>query len=344
MEFVGVGDLHADKMDGLVENANDKIVDSVRRGPFKYAQDNGIKHVLFYGDLCEKARMSYEAQVALYQLFLDPKYEDLVLHFILGNHDFAENGSHSLEVLKVMANLMGKRLRVYTDRTLVKLDGRKFNMMPHPVLETRRDCLNVGHFEMKNSFRDNGRQIDHGFTTPHSCVVGHLHTMHRVRRAHYSGTLYQTNFGESLPKYFHRVRYEDDDPYSVEVENVPFDPPWKLVNLEIRAESDLKKIKKSPDILYKLFVHEGIDLDIAEVLGQHPNVVRHNKFKNKKELQQLIENEWDFDSDSFENNIDTKDVVTEYLRSKAKLSNKEIKRAHTLFDRIIKKREPVTEE
>lgn len=337
MRFVGVGDLHVDKMDGIIEDANDKIVSSVRRGPFHYAQENGIEHVIFYGDLCEKARMSYEGQVALYQLFLDKKYEDLTLHFILGNHDFAENGAHSLEVLKVMANLMDKRLKVYTEKSLVRIGGRKFNMMPHPVLETRRDCMNVGHFEMKNSFRDNGRQIDHGFTTPHKCVVGHLHTNHIVRRAHYSGTLYQTNFGESLPKFFHHVTYEDSDPYAAEVENVPFDPPWKLINLQIKTESDLKKIEKSKDILYKLFVHEGVDLDMGDVMGTHPNVVRHNKFKTKKELKELIENEWDFDSNSLENNIDTREVVTDYLRTKAKLSNKEIERAHAMFDRIIKR-------
>lgn len=343
MEYVGVGDLHVDKMDGLVDDANTKIVDCIRRGPIKHAREAGVRHIIFYGDLAEKYRMSYEAQVALYELFLGKECEEFVLHFILGNHDFAENGAHSLEVLKVLANLMGKRLRVYTEQTLVKLEGRKFNMMPHPVLVTRRDCLNIGHFEMKNSFRDNGRQIDHGFTTPHKCCVGHLHTNHKVRRAHYSGTLYQTNFGESLPKFFHHVRYEDDDPYSVEVENVRVEPTWKLVNLEVRTESDLKKIERSEDVLYKLFVHEGLDLDMGEVMAAHTNVVRHNRFKTKKELQELVENEWDFDSNSFENNIDTRDVVTDYLRKNAKLNDKEIKRAHKLFDSIIN-RQPVTEE
>jgi DNA repair exonuclease SbcCD nuclease subunit len=343
MEYIGIGDLHYDKMDGLVENANDKISASIRK-VFKYAVENGVRHVIFYGDLCERYRMSYEAQVSFYQIALDPKYEDLVIHAILGNHDFAETGAHSLEVLKVLANLMDKRLRVYTEQKLVKLDGKKFNMMPHPVLETRRDCLNIGHFEMKNSFRDNGRQIGHGFTTAHKCCVGHLHTNHRVRRAHYSGTLYQTNFGESLPKFFHHVRYEDDDPYSVGVESVPFDPPWKLINLQVKSESDLKAIEDDENVLYKLFVHEGLDLDIGDVMAEHPNVVRHNRFANKKELQELIQNEWDFESDSFDNNFDTKDVVGDYLREKARLKPKEVKRAFSMLDRIVQKQPATTQE
>ena len=334
MEFIGVGDLHLDKMDGLIQDANAKIVKSVRK-TFKYAVENGIKHVIFYGDLGEKYRLSYEAQVALYGLCLDQRWKDLILHFILGNHDFAETGAHSLEVLKVVSGLTGDRVRVYLDQTKIKLEGRKFNMMPHPVLTTRRDSLNVGHFEMKNSFRDNGRQIDHGFTTPHACVVGHLHTMHRVRRAHYSGTLYQTNFGESLPKYFHHVKYDDEDPYSAEVTNVPFEPPWKLLNLEVRTTSDLDKIVSDENTLYKLFVHEGLELDIGDVMGTYPNVVRHNQFKNKAELKELIENEWDFESASFVNNLDTQEVVSEYLKTKSKLSNKEVKRAFELFGKIV---------
>lgn len=343
MELVGIGDLHGDKMDGLIADANDKIIRSVRKC-FKYATEHGVRDVLFYGDLCEKSRMSYEFQVALYTLLLDPKWRGLKLHFILGNHDFQENGSHSLEVLKVVSNLTTEHIRVYTDQTLVKIGGRKFNMMPHPVLETRRDCLNIGHFEMKNSYRDNGRQIDHGFTTPHKCCVGHLHTNHKVRRAYYSGTLYQTNFGESLPKYFHHVRYEDDDPYAAEVENVPFEPPWKLLNLEVQHEDDLKSIERDENVLYKLFIHEGLDLDIADVMSEYPNVVRHNKFKNKQDLKELIENEWDFESASMTNNVDTKEVVAEYMREKSRLSKPEIKRAFKLFKSIVNRAAATVEE
>ena len=324
-------------MDGMVTDANDKIVASVRRGPFKFAQENGIRHVIFYGDLCERYRMTYEGQVALYQLFLDPKYNDLILHFILGNHDFSENGSHSLEVLKVVSSLTSNHVRVYTDKKKVKLEGRKFNMMPHPVLKTRRDSMNVGHFEMKNSFRDNGRQIDHGFTTPHKCCVGHLHTNHIVRRAHFSGTLYQTSFGESLPKFFHHVVYEDEDPYAAEVNNIPFEPPWKLINLEVNTESDLKKIEKDSDSLYKLFIAEGLDLDMVEVTSEYPNVVRHNRFKNKEELRELIENEWDFESSSLVNNIDTEDVVGKYLQQKEHLTKDEVKRAFKVLNRVAQK-------
>lgn len=336
MQYIGFGDLHFDKLDGLIEDVNGKIAKSIRR-VLNYALDHGVRTILQYGDVCDRPVMSYAAHKTLMKIVMAKKYKDLDFHFILGNHDFAENGSNSLELIETFANLSERNFKVYTSPEVVKLEGRKFHMMPHPCVETLREAMNIGHFEVNGSYRDNGRKVDHGVQTKHMGCFGHLHTPHRVKKIHFSGTLYQTNFGESLPKSFHHVTYDDEDPYSAEVLDIPFEPEWKLLNVNVESESDLKVIVDDPNVLYKLFIIEGLDLDLGDVLAQHPNIVRHNKFKNKADLKELIENEWDFSQESFVNNVDTQEVVESYLAKKAKLSKKEIKRAFLKLDEITKR-------
>jgi DNA repair exonuclease SbcCD nuclease subunit len=337
VNFIGIGDLHFDKLDGLIVDCNAKIIKSLKR-VIKYAREQGVRTIIQYGDVGDKTLLSYPAQIALYEFLLQEKLRDLEFHFVLGNHDFAENGVHSLQVLDTVSRLTTNNIKVYTTMEMVELEGRKFNMMPHPFKDFKREALNVAHLELANSYRDNGRMVDHGLRTKHAAVLGHLHTMHKVRRAHYSGTLYQTNFGESLPKSFHHVQYDDDDPYSIEVTNVPFEPPWKLLNLKVNTEDDLEQIESDPDVLYKLFVKEGVDLDMMDVMREHPNVVRSNKFKNNKELKELVEQEWDFEAGSMINMVDTREVLTDYLTNKAKLSKKEVKRSFHILDRITNRK------
>lgn len=321
-------------MNGLIEDANGKIIRSIKR-VLKYARDNGVRTIIQYGDIADKPELSYDAQRVLYSLFLSKACKEFDFHFIPGNHDFAETGIHSLTILETISKLTTKNIKVYSSMEEVELEGRRFNMMPHPFTEFKRESLNVAHLELKGSFRDNGRMVDHGLKTKHAAVIGHLHTCHRIKRAHFSGTLYQTNFGESLPKSFHHVKYEDDDPYSIEVTNVPFEPPWKLINLEIETESDLSQIEEDPDTLYKLFVKEGLDLDLMDVMRDHPNVVRHNKFKNKKELKELIEEEWEFEQGSLADGASDRELVTEYLMTKQKLSESEVKRGFKRLNKLL---------
>jgi hypothetical protein len=318
-EVITVGDLHGDKLDSLIPGANQLIGKCVRR-TFKYALEHGVQTVIFKGDVCDKPKMSQDFQCALIEVLFDPKYEDLDKHFILGNHDFAEDGSYSMRWLEVLADTMGlKNLHVYSKPTVVDIDGVPFNMLPHPYTDTERDKVNVIHFEVAGSTRDNGRAIDEGPKNKHFCLAGHLHTPHRVRNTFYSGTLYQTNFGESMPKFFHHATIASASDF--EVKQVPFKPPWELNNLIVSSMDDLKEIKKESHVLYKLFVKDGADIDINLVLQKHPNVVRHNSFKSKKDLQQQIEEAWEFDASLFDadttvNVIDEEAVIGEQLAAK----------------------------
>jgi hypothetical protein len=298
MECIGIGDLHLGKLDNIIPNASELIVNSVAK-VFNYALEAGVRTIIFYGDVGDKPRLSYESHIALFGLLAVKKYRDLDLHFILGNHDFAEDGTHSLQVLEsACAWARTSNLIVHTKQELIDIDGAPFNFLPYPFTNTRKDKVNVGHFEVSGSMRDNGRSISEGIDTKHRTLMGHLHTKHRVRNTYYSGTLYQTNFGESLPKFFHHVKLPKGAPLSeLDVECVKFKPPWKLINETITTKNDLQALDHEPLNLYKLFIKEGLDLDINQVLSDYPNVVRHNVFRNKKDLETLITREWDFDAE-----------------------------------------------
>ena len=83
MEYIGIGDLHLDKLDNLIEDVNAKIMKSIRR-VLNYALENGVKYVLFYGDICDSTIMSYDAQCAFVETILAKKYRELDIHIIPG--------------------------------------------------------------------------------------------------------------------------------------------------------------------------------------------------------------------------------------------------------------------
>lgn len=338
MEAIGLGDLHLGKLDSLIPDVNKLITRAISK-VFDYALENGVTNIIQYGDVGDKPRLSYDSQVALYGLLGKRKYRGLRLHFILGNHDFSEDGTHTLQVLDTVCKWAGtENVKVFTKQEQLAIEGVPFNFLPYPFNETKKTHINVGHFEVSGSLRDNGRRIDDGINTKHYSLMGHLHTKHKVRNTHYSGTLYQTNFGESLPKYFHHVKLPEGAPLAeLEVENVKFSSPWRLLNETINSVQDLERLETDPKTLYKLFLKEGLDVDINQVLTSHPNVIRHNTFKNKKDLETLITREWDFDTDVLTeaSPFDEIEVIKEFM-SKKGLKKSQVSRGLEILGKVRK--------
>jgi hypothetical protein len=297
VEFIGVGDLHFDKLTNLVPSANRWVRDELCTA-LDWALRNGVNKVMQYGDVCERAVMSYDAHLQLWKALFDRKYRDMEFHFILGNHDVSEKGVHSMQLLEKFAQEHRKNLHVYTEPQTVKLDGVPIRMLPWPCVETVEDQLNVFHSQVKGATGDNGHAVRSDLESDHLILSGHLHTPHKVRNTHFSGTLYQTNFGESLPKSFHHVvARKSGSSVKAVVKSVPHDPRLKLINLEVYSRKDLTKIDKNPRHLYKLFVQSGVDLDPKDL--ELENVVRMNVFTTKGELREMqLEQEMDEHADA----------------------------------------------
>jgi hypothetical protein len=279
MQAVGIGDLHltsARGVGGLASYIKDPD-QMVKREVFrvlKWARKRGIKRCFLYGDVCEGPRMSYEAMHALLEIL----NQDFEFHIILGNHDlFAEDPTlgHSLELIE---KFKLPNVRIYTEPTIVKLDGHKVQFLPWPHMDFDKNCLNVAHNDVKGARMDSGRPISKGSESKAPAVVGHIHTKQRVRNSYFSGTLYQTDFGQGPDKAFHHIEYDE----GWVINDIPFEPEYRLHTVEARTRKDLRKVPRSEKDLVKLILIDGCQISAADTAGI--NVVVTKTANNAQEL------------------------------------------------------------
>lgn len=287
VEFIGIGDLHLTDEKGhgglakYIEQPDAYVMSEVQR-VITYAKKNHVEHIVFYGDLCENPRMSYDAHLAF--LACIRRNKDLKFMAYLGNHDkFAKSSSegHSLQLIEACKL---KNLTIITEDQYYDIDGHKVKVCPWPSTAFDPKTLNLGHIEVQGSKLDSGRRIDNDELPKSRAVIcmGHLHTNHKVRNTYYSGTLYQTNFGEQPEKYFHHVRFSSVDDF--EIESVSFKPKYTLHNCVIETAEDIKALPTSEFDLVKIVVKDGADV----VVPSRPNIVINKTFKTKEDLTQIL--------------------------------------------------------
>lgn len=296
-----------------------------------WAVRHGVPFVFIKGDICDTSRLTYEAQLVLLDFFhrWDGK---LSFHIILGNHDFDEVGVHSLEAFERMYSKYGwfKSIHIYAEPAQKVLDGVVVNFLPYPYkerLKGKKPSVNVAHFEVNGSIRDNGGRInndveleDNGDTW----LMGHLHTPNIMKNVFYSGTLYQLNFGESLPKGFNHCQFKYKNGKLIrKITFIENDPMFKLINLVVESKLDFKKLTKNPLHLYKLFIKNNVHLPDS-LLEEYPNIVMTNGYKSKEELDVIMNEsivEFNQELESFK----ITDGLMEFLSTR--LDKKQMKRA-----------------
>src|SRR3990170_775904 len=132
MEIIGVGDLHLDKLSKIFPDDHADVVIREFNKVIKHARDHSIKYIVQYGDACETPFMSRESRRALYRVLSENN--DIKFIFILGNHDWGEEGIHSLDELSLLCDL-GKfdNVKVVTKSTVISIEGVPLHLMPYPV-------------------------------------------------------------------------------------------------------------------------------------------------------------------------------------------------------------------
>lgn len=333
LEGIAIGDLHFDKLKTLFpDNHVQRVVSEIRK-PLRYALDKGIVNVFFLGDVCETSRLSYESLCGLIELIseFDGK---LNMYWILGNHDFDEHGVHSLQPLVTMFKCgLFKTTHIFDKPTKKLIDGIKVNFSSYPSTQEYKDAVNVGHFEVSGSTRDNGTRITKGHAVKFHWLMGHLHTPHSVGNVHYAGTLYQLNFGESLPKGFiHFKYYMKNGKLKSNISRIKNEPKFKLVNKVIETSKDFKSIEKDPDILYKLFINVGVEVP-PSLMEDFPNIVKHDGFSNKKELSALQKDAFiELENQEVEE-VSEEEYIKAFLKNKGR-DKTQIKRGLKLLSQI----------
>lgn len=293
-EFIFIGDLHFDKLkkhfglEGLVKQVVE--IEKV----FTYAKTNGVRNLIFLGDICENVRLSVEAEFALLNMLRRTQDYKFNVHIILGNHDFAENNIHSLTLFSEICTFFIKNVKVYDSITDVEIDDIPFRFCPYPFTTGKSNAVNIGHFEVSGSTRDNGKVIKtaHDVRSKHQWVMGHLHTPHDIDNVHYVGTLYQTNFGEKNKKFFtHSTIEYEEGVLSIRHKRVRNTPAFEFINLIIEDESDLNLIEDDENKLYKLFINDGVDISDENLVG-FQNIVDIKGYQTKQELKALQEEDF----------------------------------------------------
>lgn len=343
MSFIGVaiGDLHLDKLTKYWPNANAMQLASAR-GVIRSAKRRGASRAFYLGDLAEgirdntgnAMRLSEPAQCLLLSHFMEMDKE-IESHVILGNHDWASEGSHSLSMfIEMQKHGVFKQTFFYPELDKVKIDGRKIAMMPYPNVEPPNGCeLGFAHYEVSGAVGDNGRAVHSQDEFEWSCPIiqGHLHTHQRVRNHYYPGTLYQTSFGENEDKGYGMFHMGNKFQYKW----VRNETPFKLVNLRINKREDFKQLVSDELTLFKLFVHEDVRVP-DDLLMKYPNIVNRLAFANEEEAVALEHDE--FNSENQRIDLDDLSVLPDYLESKGG-TKKQVERAVQIVEdfRVSKK-------
>ena len=335
-EFICIGDLHlttSNAKGGLrgglsayVKNHDEFVIDLIKDQPLRYAAKRGIKNIFLLGDLCEHTRLSYEGQLSLMSLL---KIDRFHFHIILGNHDlFGADPTlgHSLQIIKAM-NM--KNVSIYEDVSDVDLDGAPVRFLSWPNNKFSKSRLNVAHIDVKGARSDSGRIFDKDDLPASNAVavIGHIHTNQKVRNTHYTGTLYQTTFGESENKFFHHVIYEDG---IFEIENIAVKPVYRLHTIEVSNKKDLRDIPSSPNDLVKLILLPGCSITAADYA--HLNVQRVRATSTDRDV--ALARVEDLTNGGSEISISTNEFFSEWLRNQS--APKELKkRAYKLRSVIL---------
>lgn len=251
---------------------------------YRYAIDNGIKHIFVPGDISDTPDMPWEVYIQLV-LFLK-KYDGLVnTYYICGNHDFADIKKTSMDFLHILCERgLFKTFQLFLSPEQQEIDGVTVNFLPYPCNESIPSdgpCLNFSHVSYNGALGDNGRKlrVKNEFIQDvrDYNISGHIHLYQNLKskRAVYCGNPYQKNFGEALPKGFihFRARSSTDcsKPLQFKHKFVNNEPEFELRNVTIESSADFSKLSKSNGIRYKLFVDPSV-LIPKNLMLEYPNI------------------------------------------------------------------------
>lgn len=335
LDALAIGDIHLDKLSNLFPDNHLELQSFELDKAMHYAIKEGIKHVFFLGDVCENSRMSSDAE-EVFMRFLGKWDGKLNSYFILGNHDWDEVGVHSLRPFVTMYEMgLFKTTHVLAKPEVRKIDGVKVNFQSYPGTTSYRDHVNIGHFEVSGSTRDNGRKIGKAtdVRSKHLWIMGHLHTPHTVGDVWYSGTLYQMNFGESLPKGFMRVRAKmKDGALKYKVDRVKNDPRFKLINVRAESKKDLRVLDDNPLNRFRLIVKEGFDVP-EDIMERYPNIVKREGYATKEEFESVVQEAFLEIKKQTIMLPPMEEMLTKFLVSKG-ATKQQIKRGRALLEKI----------
>ena len=178
---------------------------------FPWVLENGIKHVIQFGDLMDKRKSVNFVTLAtiqkrFFQWFDD---NDIQLHVLLGNHDVyykSTNKINSVEALFSMTNI-----KIYSEATNVNFGSTQVLIIPWITQDNCEDIFNAinetsakycfGHLEFQGFEFAKGIMSYHGtnhepFQKFKHVWTGHYHTSSTKDNITYLGTPYEMTWSD----------------------------------------------------------------------------------------------------------------------------------------------------
>jgi DNA repair exonuclease SbcCD nuclease subunit len=281
MEIIVIGDAHLDGLANVFPTNSLSLQENELRKPLDYAVRHGIKMVVFLGDVFHSWKPSPQAVATFYRLCAD--YHTLDIHIILGNHDMAYAGLHSMLPLEELISLNKfDNVTIYTEPTRVEMDDCFINFLPYPhvtPLDLKTPSLTFAHVEKTGALRDNGMLVRNEHNQPDNdfWVIGHLHTHQSFANNYYVGTPYQTKFNENGEKGFLHLKVKGKTELKYKTQFVPTQSCFSLIELLVESKKDLASVTDNPNHVYKLKL-SGVKLP-PNFLLKHPNVISYQGVK-----------------------------------------------------------------
>lgn len=348
-EVVFIPDLHIGAFGTVfsdLDNPDDLIYEAANQ-VITYARNNGIKNVIFLGDLFDAAEPT-QKQVSDFIAFLF-SLQPLNVYIIPGNHDYEHISHNSLEILNFLVSVkLIPHVQLFLQPTDALIDGVPFSFLPWPhhnkkKLRMRKGpAINIAHIEQAGALRDNGNVIEEGVvlnTKRDYWIIGHLHRKQEKDRVFYPGTLFQRTFGEPLPKGFsHSIIKYGSNGLKVKHKWRAIQPPFEMHNIRVEKPEDLQlvepyDIKNRPIKRYKLFIRNGVALP-PNYRQDNQHVVKIDGWKTKKEAEALEKGTLLLDSQTL---VGSKKLIFFDLNTvlkKHKLNKTKRRKARTIVTKI----------
>lgn len=197
-------------------------------------------------------------------------------------------------------------------------------MLPFPHTEPHANAdLAFGHFATGGAIGDNGRILrgdEYEFRCP--IILGHLHTPQKNGKSIFAGTLWQTSFGEPLPKSTLQFTLGNKLTLNRDNHNLPF----KLINAVIKEDADFRKLSTKDHVRYKLYVPEH--LTVPDFVLTNENIVNRVAFTTAEELENLQLEDFYIENKNIDLSIE--ELVPTFLKSKG-ASKRMIDKALTIM-------------
>ena len=202
MTLAVIGDIHLNKLSHRIPNFNQYVLKTFR-STLDDVEKRGVSKVVLAGDIFDDPYPSQSSNTQFLDAITD--YPDIEFLAIVGNHDYADSATSSL-IIANWTKKLKSNLRVVTKPEIMKVDGVRYELMPHPYVQdmSKKADFAIAHFAVNGARGDNGYVVRTKNQPKGNFILGDFHTEQQGKVKgciyDYVGSLSQLSWEERAKK------------------------------------------------------------------------------------------------------------------------------------------------